>query len=210
MSETNLFLRATSILPPLQHHFECLDLLSTTNLEWTLFINGIFLDYYALPHIKSHLSPNTIAIDITHRKAALPGSGEVPVTFTYTYDLARFVVAALDLPEGTWERESRVVGDTVTWKQFVALAEEILGEKFEVAYDDVEKLKKFEVTELPGHVALYERYGKDRLQWFLSIFELWTTDETSWVRREGSLNERFPEIGVIGVRVMLEKYWAKR
>jgi nucleoside-diphosphate-sugar epimerase len=75
--------------------------------------------------MKSYLKPNVFAIDIASRVAAIPGTGDVPVTFTYTFDLARFVVAALDLEQ--WSEESRVVGDEVTWNEFVGLAEEVTG-----------------------------------------------------------------------------------
>jgi hypothetical protein len=75
--------------------------------------------------MKSYLKPNVFAIDIANRVAAIPGAGDVPVTFTYTFDLARSVVAALDLEE--WKEESKVVGDVVTWNEFVGLAEEVTG-----------------------------------------------------------------------------------
>ena len=90
--------------------------------------NGIFLDYFAPQSLKSHLAPNTSAIDIPNRAAAIPGDGNVPVTFTYTYDVAQYVVQALSMER--WEKETRVVGDTVTWNEFVAVAEQILGQSF--------------------------------------------------------------------------------
>lgn len=175
-----------------------------------------------MPHIKTHLSPNVLAIDIAHKTAAIPGTGDTPVTFMYSYDVAKFVVASLDLP--VWKRESRVIGETITWNQFVDLAEQILGSftsralgkkkmsrtddrtevQFDRQYDSVDKLKRYEVTELPGHVSLYEAFPKKTLQWFLSLFELWTTDGTSHVRAEGSLNEAFPEMETMSIRTMLQ------
>lgn len=81
------------------------------------------------------------------------------------------------------------------------------GSKMEVQYDDVETLKRFEITELPGHQALYAHFPKKAFQWFMSIFELYTTDGTSCVPREGSLNERFPNIKPLTVRDLLDRYW---
>lgn len=78
---------------------------------------------------------------------------------------------------------------------------------FEITYDSVPKLELFEVTELPGHIPLYESFPKEKLQWFLAIFELWTTDETSHVELAGSLNEKFPDIQTLKVKDMLELYW---
>jgi len=48
-----------------------------------------------MPKVKTYLSPNVIAIDLAHNMAAIPGDGNVPVTFTYTFDIAHFLVAAI-------------------------------------------------------------------------------------------------------------------
>ena len=92
-----------------------------------------------MPKVKTYLSPNVIAIDLAHNMAAIPGDGNVPVTFTYTFDIAhflvaaiscrgaflsrRFLVAALDLE--TWPETMKVVVNIVTWNEFVQLAEEV-------------------------------------------------------------------------------------
>ncbi|EAW24540.1 NmrA-like family protein [Aspergillus fischeri NRRL 181] len=117
---------ALQVLPQLKDYFNAIELLKESGLQWTVFLNGIFLDYFGPPELKSHLKPNVFVLDMKNRVAAIPGNGNVPVSFTYSYDLARFVVAALDLEE--WQEESRVVGDTLTWHEFVALAEEIRGQ----------------------------------------------------------------------------------
>ncbi|KAL3456878.1 hypothetical protein BJX64DRAFT_269808 [Aspergillus heterothallicus] len=194
-------------LPQLKDYYAAMETLRKSTLEWTIFHNGIFLDYFGGPQMKSHLKPNVFVIDIVNKAAAVPGTGDVPVTFTYTFDLARFVVAALDLE--VWEEESRVVGDELTWNQFVGLVEDVTGSKLSVQYDSIDKLRAFEITELPGHVALYGRFPKQAFQWFMSIFEMFTADGSSRISRDGALNERFPEIKPLAVRAMLEKYWGK-
>ena len=85
-----------------------------------------------------------------------------------------------------------------------------IGTSFQRHYDSVEKLRRYEITELPGHEPLYGTFPKKTLQWFLSLFEIWTTDGTSHLRFEGSLNEALPEISTMNVRTMLEKYWQRR
>lgn len=117
--------RSLQALPPLKVYFKAIEVLKQSNLQWTVFLNGILLDYFGPPGMKSYLKPNVFVIDLANRVAAIPGDGNTPVTLTYSFDLARFVVAALDLEE--WPEESRVVGDEVTWNEFVALAEEITG-----------------------------------------------------------------------------------
>ncbi|KAF4211863.1 hypothetical protein CNMCM8980_000641 [Aspergillus fumigatiaffinis] len=114
------------VLPQLKDYFKAIELLKEADLQWTVFLNGIFLDYFGPPELKSHLKPNVFVLDMKNHVAAIPGDGNAPVTFTYSYDLARFVVAALDLEE--WQEESRVAGDTLTWHEFVAIAEEICGQ----------------------------------------------------------------------------------
>ncbi|CAG7562570.1 unnamed protein product, partial [Fusarium equiseti] len=139
--------------------------LRMTNLEWTRFDNSYFLDYYAPPsQLKSHMNRVAWAIDMENKKAGIPGTGNDPMTFTYTFDVARFAVAALDLPK--WDELMYCYGDKTTWKEFLKQAEEARGKtmlgntiqrlwisrcKFDVSFDPPEKLQKGEVTELPGN-----------------------------------------------------------
>lgn len=197
-----------AILPPLEHYFTSLKALEATSLEWAVVHNGTFLEYFAPPGLKTHHPPSVLAVDMAHNAAGIPGDGNQPVTFTYTLDVARFVSAALDLEAWPATRELRIVGDEVTFNELVAIAEEVKGVKFNVAYDGVEDLRASRITELPGHAASYDKFPKERLQWFLAIFELWMATGRARVPREGSLNEMFPEIKPLTVREMMERYWA--
>ncbi|KAK1532043.1 uncharacterized protein CCOS01_04026 [Colletotrichum costaricense] len=83
------------------------------------------------------------------------------MTFTYTKDVAKFVVEALDL--ATWEHDTYLIGDEMTWEEFIVIAEEARGgKKFYVTYDSVQKLQSGEITELLGQVAAYSYFPK---QW---------------------------------------------
>ncbi|BCS25504.1 uncharacterized protein APUU_50215S [Aspergillus puulaauensis] len=196
---------ALQVLPQLKDYFDAIETLQKSDLEWTVFHNGIFLDYFGGPAMKSYLKPNVFVIDIANKVAAIPGDGNAPVTFTYTFDLAKFIVASLSLEK--WPQESKVIGDEMTWNEFVSLVENTLDCKFKVHYDSVDKLKAFEITELPGHRALYEHFPKKAFAWFMSIFELFTTDGQSCISKEGSLNDQFPHIKPLTVKGMLEQYW---
>ncbi|KAJ0122445.1 hypothetical protein J7T55_002958 [Diaporthe amygdali] len=195
-----------AILPPLEHYFISLKALEETSLEWAVVHNGTFLDYFAPPALKTYHPHSVLVLDMEHNAAGIPGDGNTLVTFTYTMDVARFVVAAVDLEK--WPRELRIIGDELTFNEFVAIAEEVKGVKFHVAYDDVKKLKASKVTELPGHAASYDKFPKERLQWFLAIFEMWMATGRGRVPREGILNEMFPDIKPLTARKMLEEYWA--
>ena len=117
--------RAIEVLPQLKDYFAAIETLKKSDLEWTVFHCGILLDYYGGPGFKTQMKHNTIVIDLANKVAAIPGDGNVPVTFTYTIDLAKFVVASLDLKE--WAEESNVVGDTLTWNEFLSMAEQTVG-----------------------------------------------------------------------------------
>ncbi|KAL4966430.1 uncharacterized protein BDV14DRAFT_198887 [Aspergillus stella-maris] len=196
---------AVEVLPQLEDYFAAIETLRKSDLEFTVFHCGLLLDYYGGPGFKSQMKHNIIVIDLANKMAAIPGDGNAPVTFTYTIDLAKFVVASLDLT--AWEEESRAVGDTLTWNEFLSLAEETVGAKFEVHYDSIEKLKRFEITELPSHRPLYETVPKENFQGFMSIFELFTATGKAHIKRKGALNDRFPEINVLSVRDLLERHW---
>lgn len=102
-----------------------METLEKSNLEYTLVYMGYFLDFWGYPRVKTYQRPNIIVVDIEHDVAAIPGAGNTPVTFTHTFNAAEFVAASLDLPK--WDRESYIVGDTVTWNEFLKIAEEVKG-----------------------------------------------------------------------------------
>ncbi|KAL4952041.1 hypothetical protein BDW69DRAFT_195986 [Aspergillus filifer] len=137
---------AVEVLPQLKDYFAAIDTLKESGLEWTVSHCGILPDYYGRPGSKTQMKHNNVVIDLDHNVAAIPGDGNMPVTFTYTIDLAK------------------VVGDTLIWNDFVSLTEQTVGAKFDVHYDSIEKLKSFEITELSSHRALYENFPKKTLQ----------------------------------------------
>lgn len=112
----------------LQHQVRLasIEQLRNSNLEWTRFYNGYFLDYYGMPYIETHISELiTFIFDMVNKAAVIPGTGNDLVSFTYTQDVANFVVKALDLPK--WEEEMFCYGDKVTLNQFLGLVEEATG-----------------------------------------------------------------------------------
>lgn len=102
-----------------------LEALKKTNLEWTQFQNGYFMDYYGMPHVESNIKPLTFILDVANKAASIPGTGDEVMTFTYTKDLAKFVVAALGLPE--WVYPTVCYSEKTTWNKALKLAEECRG-----------------------------------------------------------------------------------
>jgi len=186
---------------------ECLNALEATSLEYTAVINGFFLDYYVIPHVKSHLPGFTLAIDVANKTAAIPGSGDVPVVFTHSFDLGRFVAALLLAQPSSWDKESYIIGDKLTLNEFLAIAEEVRGCKFETTYDSLDTLRSGQVTELPAHPPMYPYFPKQMLQGMCAVFGLLFEQGFLDLEPERSLNSQFPEIKTRKVRELVEEAW---
>ncbi|KAK5047035.1 hypothetical protein LTR84_006977 [Exophiala bonariae] len=180
-------------IPFQTHRLATIKALEKTDLEWTQFQNGYFLDYYGMPHVESNLKPLTFVLDVANTAAAVPGTGNEIMTFTYTRDLAKFVVAALDLRD--WRFPMVCYSEKTTWNKMIAWAEESRGVKFNITYDSVEKLRGGEIDELPAHLAAYSFVPKPVLVGIQSNFGLYVAYGLFDLPEEGSLNQLFPEIG---------------
>jgi hypothetical protein len=102
-----------------------IDKLETTPLKYTRYVCGFFLDYFGYPHSPTYMPFMGIVLDMQNHKAAIPGDGEVPVTFTLTREVAKFVAASLDLE--SWEKTNYIVGDKVKLNDMLKWAEESTG-----------------------------------------------------------------------------------
>lgn len=91
----------------------------------TAVYNGMFMDFYGSPLLKSNVGSFPMFVDIANNVAVKPGSGDQAVVLTRVLDIARFVVRILDL--AVWPKESYIIGDRVTLHDFVNMAEEARG-----------------------------------------------------------------------------------
>ncbi|KAJ4225653.1 hypothetical protein NW757_014290 [Fusarium falciforme] len=105
---------------------KALDLLRTTGLQWTEIAPGYFLDYWGMPYIKTHLTATVPVIDIANAVAAIPGTGDEPVAFSYSFDVAKVVARLLEIPE--WQQTTYIVGDKLSWNELLGLAQEARGQ----------------------------------------------------------------------------------
>lgn len=71
------------------------------------------------------MSQFVLFLDIPNNAAAIPGSGNTPSAFTHTKDVGKFVAASLDLEK--WEPDTFIIGDKVTWNEFLQHAEAAKG-----------------------------------------------------------------------------------
>ncbi|KAK3690407.1 hypothetical protein B0T22DRAFT_481586 [Podospora appendiculata] len=152
----------------------------------TIFRCGVWLDYY-VQHpalIKSHFTPFRLVVDTASNRAAIPGDGNTKVSFIHAADLR-----------------------PMTWNEFIALAEEVKGTKFGVVYDEVAKLERFEVTELPSHVYVYQAIPKPFLQGFLAAFGLWFARGLYDLDEANALEKRLSAVKVRTARELFEMAW---
>ncbi|KAG9775989.1 hypothetical protein KCU88_g5008, partial [Aureobasidium melanogenum] len=70
------------------------------------------------------------AVDVTATGGGGPGPGPATICMTAARDVARFVVAALELP--VWPREFRFCGERMTVREVVAIAESIQGKNLKI------------------------------------------------------------------------------
>jgi hypothetical protein len=201
-------LRVANYYPSAHAKIKAFSTLSASNLEYTVILNGFFLDYFGIPHIKSYLPSFPFVLDIANNTASIPASGNVPITFTYSFDVGRFVGKLLG--ESKWEKESIIIGDQLTWNQFLALAEDVKQTKFSISHDSLETLQKGQITELPGQKALYPFFPKEALQSAAAIFSILMEKGLVTLKEKGSLSERYKDVKVKTARELVEEAWKGR
>ncbi|KAF4415001.1 hypothetical protein F53441_14677 [Fusarium austroafricanum] len=181
---------------------------ATSTLEYSAVLNGYFADYWVLPKVKSYQDPLPLVVDIANNIAAIPGSGNELVTFTHTFDVARFVAALIDAPK--WDKESYIIGDKVSWNQFVQYAEEAKGVKFTINNDSVEDLKNGRITELPSHQHMYSFFPKPMLQGLFAAFGRMFVEGEFDLKPERTLNQAFPKVKARKIKNLLFEAWGHK
>ncbi|KAF5360694.1 hypothetical protein D9756_005118 [Leucocoprinus leucothites] len=169
--------------------------LKRSGLEYTLFQNGIFMDYFAFGAPKPHEGPLKMfpyIVDIASHKAIIPGTGDEKVTFTTVEDVGRFVAAAVKLER--WPEELGMAGETTTYNQVIRDAEAVTGRKFEVQY-----LDKGQITK-----AMEESKG-DPMKLFMAQAMDVLADGLGAV--EPTLNRLVPHVTITSVKDYISKYW---
>ncbi|OGE48738.1 hypothetical protein PENARI_c026G06160 [Penicillium arizonense] len=191
-----------SIDPSIQWWLDAATRLKTSNLEYTRVIPGFFMDYWGMPHVQTHLQPFSFGIDISSATAAIPGDGNNVICMTYTYDMATYLVKALDLKE--WPEFSVIVGDEVTYNQILSMAEEFTGKKFDVTYDSADKIKSGDVT-VPVQPEGVDS-STDELKEITALVSRLTINNVFKLPGD-RLNAQFPEVKPIKMREFLHKAW---
>ncbi|KAM3427426.1 hypothetical protein MY4824_009447 [Beauveria thailandica] len=181
------------------------ELPKVTDLETTYFLIGTFMDYWG-PAEKTRLAPFPIVLDIPHNMAAIPGSGDIPVVFTHTIDVAKFVAASLALTH--WDPVTYIMGDKLSWNQVVKLAEAARGHEFKVSYDSLHDLKNGKRTELPGQANVYNYVPKEAFDILACALGLWYEEGLFNFDSGKTLNARLPHIETLKMKDILNEAWS--
>jgi hypothetical protein len=188
-----------------------MDELRKTDLEWTAIYCGFFMEYY-VPELPTHNNVFAVIIDVNNNMAGIPGSGDVPIAFTWSHDIGKYIAALQTLDK--WEKDYRIAGDTKTWNEVVAITEKGKGVKFDVEHDSVEKLQKGQIRDLPSYQKAYTMLGggeqaKAMVQGMYAQYGLWMEDGQFTYTDGTFLNKLFPEIKSIDLEGAWKKYGGK-
>ncbi|KAB8437431.1 hypothetical protein FH972_025109 [Carpinus fangiana] len=125
---------------------EVLDAIKATGMGYTRYCCGLFLNIMGSGTPKGQeealggLRPWNFVINMKAGTADVPGDGTDPISLTTTRDIGRFVAASLDLE--TWPELTLFEGDRKSFRDLVALAEEVQGRKFLVKENSISEMKQ--------------------------------------------------------------------
>ncbi|KAB8070676.1 hypothetical protein BDV29DRAFT_197865 [Aspergillus leporis] len=194
----------TSWLPTAKWAFEANHAVEKTNLEYTRVVNGLFLDYYGLPHWKSHLKPWVNAVNVEGKWAVLPGDGLAKVNFITSHDMARFVARLMDLSE--WLPVSYIAGQTATFKDILLLAENTRGEHFSVKHESLEDLRNGRISFPEFYDTGLESAGQST-ETIFALFHYISGTGGYTVPSDDTLDSRFPDIRITTAAEVIESSW---
>lgn len=133
------------------------ELEKTTTLEYSYIYPGMFMDYFGMPNISTHLRELCLFVDPTNGVALVPGDGETKMATSYTKDIARYTALALGLDK--WPRVMTTASSTVTINELVALVNRNLDIPLKTTYQPLSSLLKHQDrTMLPRNVPIAEHF----------------------------------------------------
>lgn len=197
--------RITEYFPHAKFKIAILDALESTSLEYTAVYTGFFSDFWT-PKVPTYISPMALVLDIAANTAAIPGTGNNKVVFTHTWDVAKCVAKLVTTTD--WEKASYIIGDKISWNEFLAIVEETKGTKFTVHHDSLETLSQEQITELPSHIPAYKFFPKPVLQRMFAAFGRMFAEDVFDLEPEMTLNEKF-QIPTRSVQLLVRESWQK-
>ncbi|KAI8650067.1 NmrA domain-containing protein [Fusarium sp. Ph1] len=189
--------------PLARYTFEAIDELGKTQLTYTRIANGWFLDYYGMPHWKTHLEPWINVMNVEKKWAVIPGDGSVKASFITSQDMSRFVARLMDLEK--WNKVSPIFANTLSFSELVEMAEKARGCKFRVANDSLEKLQS-------GKISFHEDfppigYGEGDQAFFAMLHYQAAIGRYLVPRDYPPLDAEFPDLKITTPLEVMETAW---
>ncbi|KAJ4194502.1 hypothetical protein NW767_010006 [Fusarium falciforme] len=178
-------------------------------MKWTVFSCGIFMERF-LPQGLGSLTigyganladPGSYLLDVNNYTAEYVEKNaqgrSVRVCMTSVYDVARFVVAAIDLGPANWPRELTMRGDRVTLRDVVGQC----GRQLNAAF----QLSQWQLADLPQLVTVsYEQGNFGRVAFYQ---QLQATVEGRYDFGQTSLNDMVDASPSVDVQPMTFRDW---
>ncbi|CAF0759888.1 unnamed protein product [Adineta ricciae] len=172
------------------------DAVKCSGIEYTLFLNGLFMDYFASPQQSNpYLEPMPFGVDMNKCTARFVGTGDEPFNVTLLEDVGKFVAAALDLEH--WELHSGIVGSRTSWNEVIRLGEKVREQKFEVERLTVDEILATRNQESANSMEAF--YADAMIHFAQGEMEY-----------EATLNEHFPAMQVTKIDEFIEKWWKNK
>jgi len=166
---------------------EVFEYLQQSGLEYTLILNGAFMDNVGTPYMPQ--------FDLEHQTFQYWGDGETPLDFTTTDDTAKYVAEAVTDPDLA-NTALEVAGDVLTAKQLKAAYEEATG-------NQLAEKPLGSVTELQAWIANKKPSASSPLEYVSQQYEY------TMVSGKGKLdriqNDRYPQIKPLTIKQFLSQ-----
>ncbi len=166
---------------------EVFEYLQLMGLEYTLILNGAFMDNVGTPYMPQ--------FDLEHQTFQYWGDGETPLDFTTTDDTAKYVAEAVTDPDLA-NTALEVAGDVLTAKQLKAAYEEATG-------NQLAEKPLGSVAELQAWIAAKKPSASSPVEYVPQQYEY------TMVSGKGKLdhlqNDRYPQIKPLTVKQFLSK-----
>ena len=164
---------------------EVFEHLQQSGLEYTLVLNGMFMEYITYMPL----------FDLEHQAFQYWGDGEMPMNFTTTDDTAQYTAEAVSDPDLA-NTALEVAGDTMTPKQLKSTYEAATGNKLtEKSLGSISEMKAW-ITDKKASASSIEEYVYDQY-----IYAM--------VSGKGKLdriqNDRYPDIKPMTIKQFLSQ-----
>lgn len=198
----------------------------SSSMKWTVFSCGIFMERFlpqglvslAMGYGANLAEPGSYLLDTNHYTAEYVEKNaqgrSVRVCMTSVYDVARFIVAAIDLGPANWPRELTMRGDRITLRDVVGQCGRQLNGECHAwrpfqgkAYPCAAafQLSQWQITDLPQLITMaYEQAPYGRVAFYQ---QLQATVEGRYDFGQTSLNDMVNASSSVDVQPMKFRDW---